>query len=147
MLLLFMVPLPILGITPVTVMAGVEFTTATVVAAAFTEMGSIALLCWATDPGDATAEECVVLLIEFASDECEAAGAAGERFGNKRRPKDGEKVFLRPLTAKVRESCIHKQSRAKNKKVGQLKFGGKRAADLYHQRQRSGWMSELHTWT
>ena len=111
MLLLLMVPLPLLGMTPVT-RGTAAFTTATPVAAAFAGTGMEALELSTTGP-EVAAVDCISLLLAAAVKELTEAGAAGERFGTMRRPSDGENVFRRPLTASVRESCICKEKRAR----------------------------------
>jgi hypothetical protein len=117
MLLVLIVPLPLLGMTPVTLLLGVELTTTAAVAVAlgFNEIGRDATELLTTHSEAATAEF-NILSLALLSRESEAfgAGAAGKRFGNARRPKDGENVFLRPLTASERESCMcngHKSRR------------------------------------
>jgi hypothetical protein len=115
MLLVLIVPLPLLGMTPVTLLLGVELTTTAAVALGFKEIGREATELLTTH-SEAAIAEFNTLSLAFLSRESEVfgAGAAGERFGNARRPKDGENVFLRPLTASERESCMcngHKSRR------------------------------------
>ena len=58
------------------------------------------------DPDDEIDARFVSLLLAIFFAVSDAADVAGVRLGAKRRPKEGEKVFLRPLTASVSESCI-----------------------------------------
>ena len=69
MLLLLIMPLPLLGITPVTVSAGVEVETAALVAASIVKVGSAALPSLATDLETASAEEFVELFVVLSPGE------------------------------------------------------------------------------
>jgi hypothetical protein len=126
MLLLLMVPLPLLGMTPVTCGTGVLTTSPPVAAiCAGTGMEALGL---STTGLEVAVVICNSLLLAVAFKELIEAGAAGKRFGTKRRPKDGENVFRRPLTASVRESCICKRN-AHDKDIVMLKCLAVRVTD------------------
>jgi hypothetical protein len=114
MLLLFIVPLSLLGMTPVTLLFGDELTTAAPVALGFTEIGMEATELLTTY-SEAATSAFTILSLAFLSEERTAAGAGAEgtRFGRARRPNEGENVFLRPLTARERESCITNRDQRK----------------------------------
>ena len=62
-------PLPLLGITPVTVSAGVDVTTAALVVASTGKLGSAAFLSLATELESASAEEFVELIVVLSPGE------------------------------------------------------------------------------
>jgi hypothetical protein len=68
MLLVFMVPLPLVGMTPVTLLVEVEFTTA-LGALEFKEFGTEATELLTTDSEAATAGDSDCLPLSFLSDE------------------------------------------------------------------------------
>jgi hypothetical protein len=86
--------------TPVTLVVGGDFATKALGALEFREIGGEATILLTTDSEAVAAGESDWLPLAFLSEEWKAFGATSGRFGNARRPRDGENVFLRPLTAR-----------------------------------------------